>query len=182
MGTPEDLLSERRVCRAGSVKTVVVVGNAKQPFRRFMEAVEANLALMPKPVFVQHGHTPCVARDFTAKPFVGMDEFSRLVRESQLLIMHAGAGATIHALTAGKRPVVMPRLAAYGEVIDDHQLEFAEAMARTGKAWLAKGTGELKQAIASALMAEAIGQAAPGVPQIVGRIADLLAELEQQRG
>lgn len=164
------------------MRTFVTVGNAHQPFRRLVEAVETNIALLPKPVFIQHGHTPCMPGDFTAKPFVGMEDFVQLVSRSQLLIMHAGAGAMIHALTAGKRPVVMPRLAAYGEVVDDHQLEFASAMAQAGKAWLARDAHELKQAIESALMVEATSPTPTSIPPIIGRIGELLAELNQRPG
>ena len=164
------------------MNTFVALGNGKQPFRRLLESVESNLKLMPKPVFIQHGHTRCGSGDFTAAPFVGMEEFARLIREAKLLIMHAGAGAMIHAITAGKRPIVMPRMAAYGEVVDDHQLEFAEAMANDGKAWLVVNDDNLKHAIESALMADSPQAAIPGIPPIVGRVADVLADLEQQHG
>jgi UDP-N-acetylglucosamine transferase subunit ALG13 len=164
------------------MSTFVTVGNANQPFRRLLEAVETNIAHLPKPVFIQHGHTPCVPGDFTAKPFVGMEDFVQLVHHSQLLIMHAGAGAMIHAITAGKRPVVMPRLSAYGEVVNDHQLEFAEAMAGVGKAWLARDTHELKQAIESALVADSTAPTPTSVPPIIGRIGELLAELTLKPG
>ena len=59
-----------------------------------------------------------------------MDDFSDQMISADLLILHAGAGSLIHAVRAGKVPVVMPRRAVYGEHIDDHQLDLSRALER----------------------------------------------------
>jgi len=159
------------------VKTFVTVGNAKQPFTRLLEAVVANAPLLPQPVLVQHGHTPSPAGSLETVAFIGMEAFADRVREADLLIMHAGAGAMIHAITAGKRPIVMPRLAAFGEHVNDPQVEFAEAMSAAGKAWLAKDADELRRAIECALMERTSGPLASSTPPIIARIQAVLKEL-----
>jgi UDP-N-acetylglucosamine transferase subunit ALG13 len=107
-----------------------------------------------------------------------MDEFERLIQQSSLLIMHAGAGSVIHALRTERVPIVMPRRAAEGEHIDDHQLEFATALASTGHVLLARDTAELRSAVRTALASP--GRRATAPTQLVQHIRNLLAELEAQ--
>lgn len=80
-----------------------------------------------------------------------MEEFMRQVRDAELLIMHAGAGSILHAAEAGKIPVVMPRRAARGEHVNDHQVELAQALAQAGKVVLADGPDDLARAAREAL-------------------------------
>jgi UDP-N-acetylglucosamine transferase subunit ALG13 len=65
---------------------------------------------------------------------VPYDELLRLVNEARIIVTHAGAGSTLLALGQGKRPVLVPRRAEYGEAVDDHQVSFAERMADLGLA------------------------------------------------
>ncbi|MDP5183822.1 glycosyltransferase [Blastococcus sp. BMG 814] len=60
------------------------------------------------------------------------EEFDRLVAESDVFVTHAGVGTLLRALELGVRPVVLPRLAARGEHVDDHQLQVARELARRG--------------------------------------------------
>ncbi len=159
------------------MKTFVAVGNAKQSFTRLLEAVVENATLLPQPVLVQNGHTPMPASPFETVSFIGMEAFAERVREAELLIMHAGAGAMIHAITSGKRPIVMPRLSAFGEHVNDHQVEFAEAMSAAGKAWVANDAAELRRAIECALMKPDSGLPASSTPPIIARIQAVLKEL-----
>lgn len=76
-----------------------------------------------------------------------MEEFIRHVHDADLLIMHAGAGSIMHAVEAGKIPVVMPRRAAFGEHVNDHQVEFAHALAEIGKVVVADAADDLARAV-----------------------------------
>ncbi len=140
------------------MSSFVSVGNALQPFARLLDGVAACAHLLPQPVLVQHGHTPFAAPGCTAEPFLPMAGFEAAVAAADLVILHAGAGSVIHAIAAGKRPVVMPRRQHLGEHIDDHQLEFARALAASGRAVMAETADELPRAIAEALA----GPAGPG--------------------
>lgn len=133
------------------MSTFVTLGNATQPFERLLKAVESAMDLLPKPVLVQHGATPLRFAGCEAFPFMGMDEFGERIRESSLLIMHAGAGSLVHAVDAGKVPIVMPRERAYGEHVDDHQVELSEALAAHGRVILVRSGDELLRAIPRAL-------------------------------
>ena len=45
------------------------------------------------------------------------------MKSSTLVITHGGTGAIITAVKAGKKVIAVPRLAQYGEHVDDHQLQ-----------------------------------------------------------
>jgi UDP-N-acetylglucosamine transferase subunit ALG13 len=133
------------------LSTFVSVGNALQPFTRLLDAVSRIAPQLPQPVIVQSGHTPLVEHAFQSVPFIGMDEFVRNIREAELLILHAGAGSIIYTIEAGKVPVVMPRRAAFGEHVNDHQVELARALAEVGKVVMAEGPEDLALAVGEAI-------------------------------
>ncbi|MGY2083201.1 glycosyltransferase [Blastococcus sp. SYSU DS0539] len=60
------------------------------------------------------------------------EEFDRLVAESDVFITHSGVGTLLRALELGVRPVVVPRLAARNEHVDDHQVQVARELAERG--------------------------------------------------
>ncbi len=134
--------------------TFVTVGNATDGFRRLLNAVEGLAAAdrLPVPVVIQSGHNPGYQpRHATTRPFMSMEEFEDHVGRARVVISHAGAGTVLQALAAGKVPVVMPRRARYGELIDDHQAEFAECLAGAGRVILAWEPADLAAAVEAAL-------------------------------
>ena len=133
------------------MSTFVSVGNAKQPFRRLLDAVAHLVPHLPQPVIVQHGHTPFASAACRVTAFMGMEEFARHIETAELLILHAGAGSVIHAIEAGKRPIVMPRRADLGEHVNNHQIEFSRVLAEAGKVVVAETPERLGEAIAAVL-------------------------------
>lgn len=127
--------------------TLLSVGNATQPFERLVNAVIALAPTLPQPVIVQHGATPVAATHCDCRSYVSMTEFETLVVRARLLILHAGAGSVIHAVRAGKLPIVMPRSAGLGEHVDDHQMEFAIELERAGKIVLVRESADLAAAV-----------------------------------
>jgi UDP-N-acetylglucosamine transferase subunit ALG13 len=107
----------------------VTTGTSPCPFQRLVDA--ASRLAEHDEVVVQHG---------TAKPPPGVNAFdyaaeaviAQYVREADVVVCHAGAGSTALALTLGHRPLVLARRADLGENIDDHQVAFAERLARYG--------------------------------------------------
>jgi UDP-N-acetylglucosamine transferase subunit ALG13 len=133
------------------VSTFVSVGNATQPFTRMLKAVCEVAIQLPQPVIVQFGSTSFDCPSCAGVAFLQMEEFERRVSEAKLLILHAGAGSVLHAIRAGKRPIVMPRRGSMGEHVDDHQLDFAHALERIGKVFVAHDSASLAQTATKAL-------------------------------
>lgn len=162
--------------------TFVSVGNATQSFSRLIDAVLKIAFQLPQPVVVQHGNTIFQGVGCVARSFLEMEEFGQFVTQAELLILHAGAGSVIHAIQAGKIPVVMPRLVKYGEHVDDHQLEFARALAVMGKVVLAEKPDDLISAVAEALRRQRVARASHETPPMVGLINTVLREYAQGLG
>jgi UDP-N-acetylglucosamine transferase subunit ALG13 len=162
------------------VSTFVSVGNATQPFRRLLDEVARLAAALPQPVLVQHGFTPFDSNICQAVRFVDMSEFERLVAEADLLILHAGAGSVIHAVRAGKVPVVMPRRARHGEHVDDHQLEFAQALATAGRLVLTEEPEQLREVVYQALARQKEAGQAHASSLMLNMIDDTLVAYARQ--
>lgn len=127
--------------------TFVSVGNGTQPFQRLIDAVLGLVHRLPQPVIVQHGNTAFSGNGCVARSFMNMEEFAKILEDAELLILHGGAGSIIHALQMGKVPVVMPRLSRHGEIVDDHQLEFARFLAESGRIVLVQEPRDLGEAV-----------------------------------
>jgi len=58
--------------------------------------------------------------------------FDNLISEADLIITHGGVGAIISALKQKKPVIVCPRIAKFGEQVDDHQWEIARSFENKG--------------------------------------------------
>ncbi len=104
----------------------VTVGNELRPFSRMSALVRQFANENPDLMFhYQHGHSPPVQDlgNVESCRFMKRAEFESLVTEAEDLICHAGAGTLITACLAGRRPIVVPRLASLNEHLNDHQLD-----------------------------------------------------------
>jgi UDP-N-acetylglucosamine transferase subunit ALG13 len=109
---------------------VVTVGTNEASFDRLVAAIDD---LSPgEEVVVQCGSSSLRPSRATCVDFLPFEELVQLVRNSRVVVTHAGAGSTMVALANGKHPVVVPRLCRYGEAVDDHQVHFAERLAARG--------------------------------------------------
>jgi UDP-N-acetylglucosamine transferase subunit ALG13 len=156
--------------------TFVAVGNAKNPFPRMLDAIKACLTHLPQPLLVQHGTTAFREAACICRSFVNMNEFDEYIVQAQLLIVHGGAGSVIHAIRAGKTPIVIPRLAKYGEIIDDHQLEFARALHRDGKVLLLEESGNLLEAVHKVLSHEVVPAITRPTPSLLTLVTTVLRD------
>lgn len=150
------------------MSTFVTVGNATQPFQRLLRAVEEVTAFLPRPIVVQRGVGIALHQDWEVHDYLPMERFEQLVAQSSVLIMHAGAGSVINAIRAGKRPIVMPRRAPLGEHVDEHQLEFAAALATAGKVLIAENAESLRKAIGEGTGQVQRSRSSPLVVEIAG--------------
>lgn len=111
-------------------RVVVALGTMRQ--WSFRTAVERLLTVLPAGVEVtwQTGHTDVSGLDIDARPLLSATELSRLMAEADLVIAHAGVGSSLDALSAGHRPLLLPRRSSRGEHVDDHQASVARELVR----------------------------------------------------
>jgi len=157
----------------------VTVGSAPQGFRRLLDAVDrlAGIgAFGEDPVLMQVGQAKgYVPIHCEAKTFVSREEFQQLVQQASLVICHGGA-TPLEIIRAGKVPVVMPRRKKYGEIVNDHQVEFVQALTIEGRVIPAMEPEDLPAAIAQVRRLNMTRRPLPSSP-MVSLVAQALEEL-----
>lgn len=105
----------------------VAVGMQKFPFNRLLKDIDDLIqkGLVEEEVFAQIGNSDYIPQNYKYKSFMSKEEFDETVAKSSLLITHSGVGTIISGLNRHKPIIVYPRLAKYGEHVDNHQLEIA---------------------------------------------------------
>lgn len=123
------------------------VGSTQIPFERLVHALEA---LPGDQLYAQHGPVPAPPGAATARPYMQFPEIIETMERADVVVCHAGAGSILCALRTGHMPVVVPRLRRYRETVDDHQVEFARALAQEGKVIAVSELDSLSEAVATA--------------------------------
>ena len=108
------------------------VGTEAFSFHRIVQAVDVAAPELGEPVFGQIGASEYEPRHFEHARLVPFERMRELLETSSRVICHAGAGTCLLAISLGHVPVVLPRLAHFGEHVDDHQVEFAHRLAERG--------------------------------------------------
>jgi len=112
----------------------VTVGTTPFQFNRVINWLHQLLEsrVITEPVFIQYGNNDISKLtqypQVTAKPILEIDELMAKIDQSLLVISHAGQGATRALAARNVSFVLLPRLAQYGEHMDDHQLWFAHSV------------------------------------------------------
>jgi exopolysaccharide biosynthesis glucuronosyltransferase PssE len=132
---------------------ILVTIGTSDPFDRLLAAV----ARLPRgeQVVAQCGTSTVRPGNARCVGFLAYDELAELVTAARVVVMHAGAGSVLTALAAGRRPIVVPRLARYGEAVDDHQVEFGRALAAAGLVTMVEDPDDLPGAVETAPAAAA---------------------------
>ena len=106
----------------------VTVGTHEQPFNRLIKKVDELVAdgTINEPVVMQTGFSTYVPKHCEWHKMLSYNEMKRYIDEARIVITHGGPASFIEVLQAGKIPVVVPRLAEFGEHVNDHQEEFVK--------------------------------------------------------
>jgi beta-1,4-N-acetylglucosaminyltransferase len=122
----------------------VTLGTMFLGFHRLVRAADAIAADTDEQVVVQCDQAvapPRYAAWFRCLPHGAVLE---LQRHARVVVAHAGIGATLDALHTGRPLILVPRLKRYGEHMNDHQLDIAEAVARRGWGRAVRDVADLK--------------------------------------
>lgn len=114
--------------------TFVAVGTHRQPYTRLLEIVRGGIeeGLLPGPVSAQVGPALWSAPGAQVSAHLSREELQAALRSAAVVVCHGGAGIISSALSAGRRPIVVPRRAALGEHVDDHQYQLTRKLADWG--------------------------------------------------
>lgn len=124
------------------LRILVTLGTIRPyQFRSLVEAVLATGEANEHTVW-QLGVTEATSLPGRAESLVPADEFSRLAHEADVVVTHSGVGTVLQLLELGVYPVIVPRRAARGEHVDDHQEQIGKYIAERGLGVFAE-VGEL---------------------------------------
>lgn len=133
----------------------VTVGTMFLDFSRLIEKMDEIALATDEEVVVQLGLSTTIPVHCVHFDFKPHEEVLALQRRARVIVAHGGIGAALDALAVRRPLIVVPRLKRFGEHLNDHQVEIADAIAR-------RGWGQAVLEIAE--LAEAC-RTPPGVPE-----------------
>ena len=102
----------------------ITLGSQKFQFNRLLKAVDE--LKVDEEIFAQIGYSDYLPQNYEYKKFLDREEFSLIMDKADIVITHGGTGAIIGAVKKEKKVIAVPRLARYGEHVDDHQIQIVE--------------------------------------------------------
>lgn len=130
---------------------IVAVGTDHHPFDRMIRWIDSWAAAHPNvSVLVQRGTSApterCPSVDLLPHPEL-CERFSRSVA----VVSHGGPSTVMDARMAGRLPIVVARNPVFDEHVDDHQMRFAQHLARHDLAIVVDEEATLHKAIDRAI-------------------------------
>lgn len=115
----------------------LTLGSQKFQFNRLLKAVDKLVEIhkIKDEIFAQTGYSDYKPNYYPYKNFLDRDEFSSMIDKCELVITHGGTGAIITAVKRGKKVLAVPRLAEYGEHVDNHQEQIIKEFKESNLIW-----------------------------------------------
>lgn len=106
----------------------VTLGSQKFQFNRLLKELDRLVSeeKIDEEIFAQIGYSDYKPQSFKYKDFLDRDEFKKIMSKSDTVIAHGGTGAIITAVKQCKKVIAVPRLAKYGEHVDNHQIQLVD--------------------------------------------------------
>lgn len=109
---------------------LVTVGTDHHPFDRLMRWTESWLdnggAERARCIAQSGPATP--PRGADAQPYLPYHTLQSLLEQADAVVTHGGPGTIMECRSRGVVPIVVPRRASLGEVVDDHQVDFVRRL------------------------------------------------------
>lgn len=163
------------------LQLLVTLGTSPRPMHRlltWLDRLEAEGAL-PRPLLVQTQAPAAHLRSLPIVPFLAAAELEQKLATAERIVCHGGAGILGSCLKFGRHAIVVPRRAAHGEHVNDHQLMLCRALAARGLITVCESEPELSAALQSGPAAPALSPLPAGLLAAVG---ELLGAAAAQRG
>jgi UDP-N-acetylglucosamine transferase subunit ALG13 len=115
------------------------------PFDRLVRPIDEYVGSgqISDQLFAQVGLGGYAPKNMQCAEMLTQDEFDHYLAACSAVISHAGMGTIIRCIEIGKPLLVMPRLSAYSEVVNDHQLLTAKRFADRGDILVANDESEI---------------------------------------
>ncbi len=108
----------------------VTVGTHEQPFNRLVKKIDElkRDGIITEDVVIQTGFSTYEPQYCTWQKLYPFDQMGKFVDQARIVITHGGPSSFIMPLQIGKIPIVVPRQYKFEEHVNNHQLDFAEAV------------------------------------------------------
>lgn len=132
---------------------------------------------------VQSGSSTVLPPCSTTKLLKQGDLAERLMW-ADVVVCHGGPGSALDCWNHDILPIVVPRLRAFGEVVDDHQVDFCKALDEDGRVVMAESYDDLRILLEKATADPsyfALEAGSGNVSVAVTKFAELVGELVDHR-
>ena len=127
----------------------VTLGSQKFQFNRLL--IELDKLVEEKKIsndiFAQIGYSDYKPKNYEFKEFLDREQFSEFMDKCDTVITHGGTGAIVGAIKRDKKVIAVPRLAKFGEHVDDHQLQIIDQFTNMNFIVGVKETNEIYEAL-----------------------------------
>lgn len=108
----------------------VTVGTHEQQFNRLIKFVDGLVGskYITEPVIIQTGYSTCVPLNCQWNRIISYNDMVENVLKARIVITHGGPSSFIMPLEIGKIPIVVPRQKQFNEHVNNHQVEFVQAV------------------------------------------------------
>lgn len=124
----------------------ITLGTQGADFSRCLKMVEQLIEdeNIQDEVIAQVGNTAYRPKNIKCFDYVAEADYQKYITEADVIVTHAGSGALFSCIKKGKKAIAVARLAKYGEMVNDHQMELVRKLTEGG--YLLDGTYDLKKA------------------------------------
>ena len=127
----------------------VTLGSQKFQFNRLL--IELDKLVEEKKIsndiFAQIGYSDYKPKNYEFKEFLDREQFAEIMERCEIVITHGGTGAIVGAVKREKKVIAVPRLAKFGEHVDDHQLQIIDQFTNMNFIVGVKETNEIYEAL-----------------------------------
>ena len=112
----------------------VTLGSQKFQFDRLLKKLDelVEQKIIQEEIYAQIGASTYEPKYFSYVQFMDREKFAEIMNSCTTVITHGGTGVIITAVKKGKKVIAVPRLAKYGEHVDDHQIQLLKQFDELG--------------------------------------------------
>lgn len=105
---------------------IFVTIGVSMPFDRLIKKMDQIALEYKDPIIMQVGYKGYKPQNARYVEALSHEAYMAHLQQADLVISHAGTGATMDLILNKKRCVLVPRMQKYGEHLNDHQLQHVE--------------------------------------------------------
>ncbi|MFQ6882264.1 PssE/Cps14G family polysaccharide biosynthesis glycosyltransferase [Clostridium sp.] len=127
----------------------VTLGSQKFQFNRLLMELDKLVEekKISNDIFAQIGYSDYKPKNYEFKEFLDREQFAEIMERCEIVITHGGTGAIVGAVKREKKVIAVPRLAKFGEHVDDHQLQIIDQFTDMNFIVGVKETNEIYEAL-----------------------------------